>query len=178
MRFLGFETMRPLRISPLVALLLLSRAAPGFAQGYDTSEAPEERPYRAGEPVPLGYHLEQAPRADTVAAGSVLFGLSYGAAIAVGVSDGFQNKKGYLLLPLFGPTLTAATRTGNKPGEVNLAVIFEAALDSALQIYGLGLVLRDELVPPTRLVRDAKLRLSVVPELARDFVGLSLASQL
>jgi hypothetical protein len=170
--------MRKLPALTVLVALLLGRAAPALAQGYDTSGAPDEQPYHAGDPVPLGYHLKQSPRGDTVAAGGVLFGLAYGTAIAVGASDGFKNKKGFLLVPLFGPTLTAATRSGDKPGEVNLGVIFEAAIDSALQLYGMGLVLRDELVPPTRWVRDSKLRLSVTPELARGFVGISLTGQL
>lgn len=165
---------------PLVVLsthVVLLVVAPAHAQGYDTSGAPDELPYRVGDPIPLGYHVEQSARGDTVAAGSVLFGLAYGAAVAVGASDGFQNHKGFLLLPVFGPTLTAATRT-DEPRRVNLAVIFESALDSALQIYGVGLVLREELIPPTRIVRDAKLRLSVSPELARGFWGFSLTGQL
>jgi hypothetical protein len=108
----------------------------------------------------------------------VLFGLSYGVAVAVGASDGFQNKKGYLLLPLLGPLLTASTRRGTRAGGVDLGVIFEAATDIALQGYGLGLVLREELWPRARLVRDTELRLSVSPELARDFVGLALTAEL
>jgi hypothetical protein len=172
------ETKRRLVALAVLALLLVGEATPALAQSYDTTGAPEELPYRAGEPVPLGYHLEQSPRGDTVAAGSVLFGLSYGVAVAVGASDGFQNKKGYLLLPLLGPLLTATTRKGTRPGTVNLAVIFEAATDIALQGYGLGLVLREELRPRPRLLRDAKLRLSVSPELARDFLGFSLTGEL
>jgi hypothetical protein len=172
------ENARRLMVLVVVTALLVGKATPAHAQGYDTSGAPEELPYRVGDLVPLGYHVEQRPRGDTVAAGSVLFGLSYGIAVAVGASDGFENKKGFLLLPVFGPVLTAGTRSGTRPGHVNLALIFASAIDSALQIYGVGVILREELSPPPRLVRDAKLRLSVSPELARDFIGLALTGQL
>jgi hypothetical protein len=172
------ELTRRLVALAVPALLLVGEATPANAQSNEASGAPEELTYHAGEQVPLGYHLEQGPRGDTVAAGSVLFGISYGVAVAVGASDGFENEKGYLLLPLFGPLLTATTRKGTRPGAVDLAVIFEAGTDIALQGYGLGLVLREVLRPRPRLARDAKLRLSVSPELARDFVGLSLMGEL
>ncbi len=172
------EIARRLAAGAVFALSLLGAASPACAQSYDTSGDPEELPYREGDPVPLGYHPERRPRGELVAASSVLFGLSYGFAVAVGASDGFQNKKGYLLLPLFGPVITVTARYGTRASDLNLGAVLAASIDTALQASGLFLLLREELSPRPRLVRDAKSRLCVSPEFARDFVGPALTGQL
>jgi hypothetical protein len=159
-------------------LLLIAELAPARAQGYDTSGAPDELPYRKGDNVPPGYHLEHGARDGIVAAGLVLFGLGYGGAVAVGASDGFQNKKGYLLVPIFGPAFLLDKRSWKNDGEATPGfLIFGAVMDGGVQGAGLLFALREVVQPQTRLVRDTALRLSVSPAFARDFFGLSLTGQ-
>jgi hypothetical protein len=161
------------------AALLIGVVRPARAQGYDTSGAPEELPYRAGDAIPLGYHLERTARETYIEAGIVAFGIGYASAIAVGASDGFENKKGYVLIPLVGPLFTINSRDRrNDSASQSGFVFFETVIDLALQATGAGAVLLEEVRPKTRLVRDTALRLSVSPQLARDFVGLSLTGEL
>jgi hypothetical protein len=172
-------TMRRLPFLATLSLLLVAGIGSAHAAGYDTSGAPEELPYRSGDPIPLGYHVERSARGDYVAAGAVFLGLGYGSAVAVGASDGFQNRKQYLLMPVFGPlfTINARDHTHDSDGK-SAWVFFETVVDVLAQAGGAGTILLEEVRPTARLVRDATLRFTVSPQVATGFVGLSVMGQL
>lgn len=73
-------------------------------------EAPLELPYREGQPIPSGYHLEERPRRGAVITGYVLGGVGYGAAVLAALGSDFANHSGWLLLPVVGPWLTLGLR--------------------------------------------------------------------
>jgi hypothetical protein len=67
-----------------------------------------ELPYEDGEPVPPGYRVVKQNRRGLVIAGSIVGGIAYGFSITGAVSDDFNHKSGFLLVPAFGPWLMLA----------------------------------------------------------------------
>jgi hypothetical protein len=67
-------------------------------------------PYKAGDPIPAGYRLEEHPRRGLVTAGWVLTGIGYGIALIAATSADFQNHSGWLAVPVAGPWLTLGRR--------------------------------------------------------------------
>jgi hypothetical protein len=164
-------------LAPL--LLLVLRTGSARAEEFDTGGAPDELPYQEGRKPPIGYHLEASARPSALASGLTLFGLSYGAGVAVGAADRFDNRKGFLLVPVLGPPLWLSSRSAQHDGELGAPfIVVGGAIDLLLQTAGLALVVRECAKPPKRFVRDvAELRF-ISPVVARGFVGLSLAGAL
>lgn len=67
------------------------------------SSAPPLLPYRKGMPVPDGYEVVHRPNSGLIAGGLVGLGLTYGVALIVGASEGFENGTGWLAAPVVGP---------------------------------------------------------------------------
>lgn len=71
---------------------------------------PQRMPYRSGDPVPSGYHLESRPRAGFVTAGWVLTGVGYGLGMMSAMAAGFSNESSWLAVPYVGPWMTLGRR--------------------------------------------------------------------
>ena len=127
-------------------------APPPFArQPYGTAFYPPSLPYREGQPVPTGYHLDERPQNGLVFGGLVALGVGYVAGLAVGAGEDFEGGAGWLVLPVIGPWAAIGAReihcdsSPDKAREcINLA-LSEAQLVTFLTVDGLvqavGLVL-------------------------------------
>jgi hypothetical protein len=61
-------------------------------------------------PVPPGYQVVTRPATGLIAGGLIGLGVSYGGALIVGATQGFENATGFLALPIIGPWLAIAER--------------------------------------------------------------------
>lgn len=73
-------------------------------------DAPPLLPYRDGLPVPNGYSVVDRPETGLVTAGLVGLAVTYGAAVIIAASQGFDNGTGLLAVPVIGPYAAIATR--------------------------------------------------------------------
>jgi hypothetical protein len=73
-------------------------------------EQPRTLPYDGG-PVRPGYHVEERARRGLLIAGPIVLGVPYVMGLTIASEYDFKNQSGWLLLPVIGPFLTAATRT-------------------------------------------------------------------
>jgi hypothetical protein len=73
-------------------------------------QLPPLYPYREGQLLPPGYHLEDRPRQGFVTAGFLVTGIPYGIGLLVAMSANFRNQSGWLALPFFGPWLMMGQR--------------------------------------------------------------------
>ncbi len=71
---------------------------------------PRRKPYREGDPIPPGYHLESHPRSGLVTAGWILTGIGYGTGMMAALSADFANETGWLAVPFVGPWMTLGKR--------------------------------------------------------------------
>jgi len=67
-------------------------------------------PYYDGLPVPPGYQVTSRPATGVITGGLVGLGVSYGAGLIVGATQGFKNSTGWLAAPVAGPWLAIAER--------------------------------------------------------------------
>jgi len=82
-------------------------------------------PYRAGLPVPPGYHVEHRSANGLIGGGLVTLVVSYATALVVGASDKFENGTGWLALPVIGPWAAIGARSygcDNDPLHANACV--------------------------------------------------------
>ncbi len=64
--------------------------------------------YQQGAPIPPGYQLRSKPRLGLVVTGAALGGAAYGFAVLGAVDTAFEDKSGFLPIPLAGPWLMLA----------------------------------------------------------------------
>jgi len=121
-------------------------------------------PYRAGLPIPPGYHVEHRAATGMIGGGLATLLLGYGTAIVLGATADVKDGTGWLALPVIGPWLAIGARSyhcSNDPtlanqcvsgafGEVQTIAILSA--DAVVQATGAVLFVaglasgRDELV--------------------------------
>jgi len=75
-----------------------------------TDPRPPVLPYYDGMPVPPGYQVVNHPATGIITGGVIGLGVSYGAGIIVGATQGFKNATGWLGAPLVGPWIAIAER--------------------------------------------------------------------
>jgi hypothetical protein len=68
-------------------------------------------PYREGLPIPPGYRVEHRSANGLIAGGLVTLIVSYGAALAVGLGDGFKDGTGWTVVPVIGPWAAIGARS-------------------------------------------------------------------
>jgi hypothetical protein len=128
---------------------------------------PPPTKWRSGDPVPLGYHVEQRPRDALVTAGLVVTLVPYiFSAIGAYAADS-KNESGWLYVPFAGPWITIGRRdyscnpdasnpsTGDSlrcVGDVFL--VMALITDGILQAAGGTLLLVGYTVTKPELVRD------------------------
>lgn len=134
-------------------------------------ELPPVLPYREGQPIPPGYHLEERPLKGAIITGFVLTAVPYITGLLVAATTGFPNQSGFLVVPWAGPWLTLAARKNHCEPETyeeaeasasdpencveDAAVGFALWMDGVVQAAGGTLLLVGYLVTRTKLVRDA-----------------------
>jgi hypothetical protein len=68
-----------------------------------------ELPYEEGDQIPSGYRLSSQPRKGLIIAGSIMTGAAWTFSLMGAVSSNFDNKSGFLIVPVLGPWLMLAT---------------------------------------------------------------------
>lgn len=71
---------------------------------------PPRSPWRVGDPIPAGYHVEEKPRAGLVTAGFLVAGIPYGISAITAWAAYGKNESGWLLVPFAGPWVTLGRR--------------------------------------------------------------------
>lgn len=89
--------------------LLLGLSLCGTAIASTPAESANVLNYEDGDPIPPGYRVRTQPRRGLVITGAALGGAAYGFAVMGAVDTGFEDKSGFLLIPLVGPWLMLAT---------------------------------------------------------------------
>lgn len=87
----------------LASVLLLSLCE--TARAATPPESAHALDYEPGDPIPPGYQLRSRPRLGLVITGAALGGGAYGFALMGALDTGFEDKSGFLLIPLAGPWL-------------------------------------------------------------------------
>jgi hypothetical protein len=72
---------------------------------------PAVLPYRDGIPIPPGYRVEHRSANGLIAGGLATLVVAYGAALAVGLGDGFKDGTGWAVLPVIGPWAAIGARS-------------------------------------------------------------------
>jgi len=155
-------------------------------------EEPVEEPvYDLSKPIPAGYVVEKRPHPALLIPGGVTLGVSYAYALFIAIverqdPDHATISPGWLLLPVLGPFIAAATAhdscgyTGWGEGRRfychgDNSAQFLAIL-GGVQTIGLALAVVSYAAPRKRLVR-ARVALAPVP-IGHDGYGLSLSGRL
>lgn len=142
------------------------------------SSAPPLLPYRKGMPVPHGYEVVHRPNSGLITGGVVGLGLSYGVALIVGASEGFDNGTAWLAAPLIGPwgaigsrkyECKSATQTVAEAkkcvraavGEVQLITVI--AVDGLAQLATVVVMIAGALSSHDELVREDLVNVAVIP---------------
>ena len=82
-------------------------------------QLPPRYPYKEGQLIPPGYHLEERPRQGFVTAGYIVTGVPYAIGLLAAVSADFANHSGWLVVPFVGPWLTLGRRDNACVGTPN-----------------------------------------------------------
>lgn len=132
-------------------------------------ELPLVLPYREGQPVPTGYHLEERPSRGALTTSYLLTGIPYGIGLIAAFSSQFANQSVYLFVPWAGPWLTLGLRDSvcQSNEEVSEAtsndtlkcatdalVVSALIVDGIIQAAGGTVLLVSYLAPQQKLVRD------------------------
>ncbi|HEY4102651.1 MAG TPA: hypothetical protein VGM44_02130 [Polyangiaceae bacterium] len=107
-------------------------------------------PYRDGLPVPPGYRVEHRAASGLIAGGLVTLIVSYGAGIAVGVGDHFNDGTGWTVVPVIGPWAAIGARSfhcDNDPLKANQCV-----KDAFSEVQTIAILSADAVVQATGAV--------------------------
>jgi len=133
-------------------------------------QLPEVLPYRDGQYVPPGYHLEERPIKPAIITGWVLTAVPYITGLLVTATSGFPNRSALLVVPWAGPWLTLGLRENrcdttyddeyeDPPEDTgcmeDVAVGMVLVFDGMVQAAGGTLLLIGYTVTKTKMVRDA-----------------------
>jgi len=148
---------------------------PNAAASTDTR--PPVLPYYAGMPVPPGYEVVTHPASGLITAGIVGMSVSYGTAVIVAASQGFDNATGWLMAPVVGPFIAVAERdyeqcktatvaqarrcVSKAVGEVQYITF--AAVDGVFQIASTLVILAGAVSSRDELIRQDLVHVKVAP---------------
>lgn len=144
---------------------------------------PRRRRYVEGEPIPVGYHLEEKPQQGLVTAGFIVLLIPYGISALTALAAKGSNESTWLYAPVAGPFLTIGLReygTCNKPGAsdslrclADVFVVTGLIFDGIMQVTGATLLLAGYLNTKTELVRDER-ALRILPTQVGTGYGMGL----
>jgi hypothetical protein len=86
---------------------------------------PAVLPYHDGLPIPAGYRVEHRSANGLIVGGLATLVVAYGAALAVGLGDGFKDGTGWVVVPVVGPWAAIGARSfhcTNDPLQANACV--------------------------------------------------------
>jgi hypothetical protein len=133
-------------------------------------QLPPVLPYREGQPVPPGYHVEERRSRGALITGYILTGVPYVIGLIAATSSNFANSSGYLLVPWAGPWLTLGFRknhceTSSDPAECfeDMGVGMGLVFDGIIQGAGGVVLLAAYLAPRPKLVRDGQVSFRFTP---------------
>jgi hypothetical protein len=139
-------------------------------------------PYRSGDPVPPGYQLESTALSGLITGGLITLIAGYGAAVAVGTANDFEEGTGWLAVPVIGPwgamgarKLTCDAdefqRTQCTEAAVDELTMFAfLAVDGLIQGAGAALILGGAIGRQRQLVRaDLTTTAAAVPTVVPRF---------
>lgn len=150
----------------------------------ETKEPPKDLPYRDGQPVPPGFHVEERLRRGLVIGGSLTLGIPWVFSATTAVGNDFEDQSGFLMIPALGPWLMLAA--GGASEENCLKDEFDADLcetrmatqrallflDGVAQTAGAVMLAVGLAYPTKRLIRnDVSVSFAPTP-LGRDGYGL------
>lgn len=110
--------------------------------------------YTEGQPVPVGYHVEQRARRGLVLAGSLTAGIPFLVSFLTGLSIGLSGSRSdgeatvAMMAPIVGPFITIETSGAEGAGVLWLL------LDGAAQVAGTGMLIGGLVAKEDKLVRD------------------------
>ena len=133
-------------------------------------EAPPDRlPYREGYLVPPGYHVETHVSKPMVITGSVLFGTTYLASAAIGLTslDNDYSEAAPMLIPIAGPFITLGNANfNNEYGKLAFMVVgLPLIFDGLAQTAGVITLIAGLASPRQSLVRDGAAAQDTTPRL-------------
>jgi hypothetical protein len=147
------------------------------ASAASTDARPPVLPYYEGMPVPPGYDVVHKPASGLLTGGVVGLSISYGTAVIVGATQGFDNATGWLAVPLVGPwiavaerdyeqcktsTVQQARRCASKVvGEVQYITF--VAVDGVFQIASALIILAGAVSARDELIRQDLVHVKVAP---------------
>ena len=142
-------------------------------------------PYKEGDPVPVGYHVEDRARKGPTVVGIILTAVPYGIGVMGATAASFRNSSGWLAVPYAGPWLTLGRRSygcdgEDRPGEESVDCVGDVFVTMGLVTSGLiqtagGLLLIiGQTATKSVLVRDQAKTLIVTPTRIANGYGLSV----
>jgi hypothetical protein len=147
-------------------------------------QLPPRYPYKEGQLIPPGYHLEDRPRQGFVAAGYIVTAVPYAIGLLAAVSADFANHSGWLVVPFVGPWLTLGRRENACVGRAESAqddgdcwtdlVMAPLIMDGIVQTIGGTFLAIGYLATKEWVVRD-DLAYVVVPAPIGSGYGLRVA---
>jgi hypothetical protein len=84
--------------------------APQPQYQYQYQPPPKPRPYRDGDPIPVGYHVEERSRSGLVTGGWVLLLVPYGISALSAIGTRGDNATSWLYAPVIGPWFVLGNR--------------------------------------------------------------------
>lgn len=123
-----------------------------------------ELPYEEGDPIPPGYRVAKQPRRGLITGGAIMTGIGWSLSLTAAVAADFEDKTGYLVVPVLGPWLMLATG-GAKDDcysysatssycDNNAGLRSVLVLDGLLQTAGAIMIVAGAAIPKVRLVRE------------------------
>ena len=108
---------------------------------YPVYPRPRPHAYREGDPIPVGYHVEDRPRSGLVTAGLVLVLVPYAIGAFATLASNFGNESSWLLAPVVGPWITMGQRRYNGCGSSSKTDASDALGCTADVFVTMGLVI-------------------------------------
>jgi hypothetical protein len=145
-----------------------------------------ELPYSPGDPIPPGYHVVEQQRRGLIIAGSLTAGVPWALGVAVAAGANFEEKTGWLAVPVLGPWLMIAaggakdeqtcdaTDTYCEDYDDGAAKRSILALDGLVQTAGAVMFVCGVTIPRKRLIRQ-DVTVSMIPtRVGREGYGMGL----
>lgn len=146
-----------------------------------------ELPYRDGDPIPPGYRVIEQKRRGLIIAGSLTAGVPWALGVAAAAGANFEDKTGWLVVPVLGPWLMIAAGGANEDRSCgsfdtdesdcydnNAALRGVLALDGLVQAAGAVMFACGMTIPRKRLIRE-DVTVSMLPSrVGRDGYGMGL----
>jgi len=158
------------------------RPAPATAETqYQLAPYPQyHQPWRAGDPVPPGFHTEGRPVRGLLIGGGVTLGVGYLLGVVVGSFE-FSNGGAATLIPVLGPFVAGSAFKVSCSGFGCLGAglseaVYKVPLYFAggVQVVGAALLIVGASVRRPILVRDGALTIRPVPLAGKGIGGLGL----